>query len=91
NNWYLAIITMGEGWHNNHHHFMGSTRQGFFWWEVDLTYYILRFFALLGLVWDIKEPPQRVYDPKTWKSAAKPALESERAVSIPAPDPTPGE
>src|SRR6185295_6808260 len=62
-NWVLAIITMGEGWHNNHHHFMGSTRQGFYWWEIDVTYYILRAFQAVGLVWDIKEPPARVYDP----------------------------
>jgi len=63
NNWVLAIVTMGEGWHNNHHHFMGSTRQGFYWWEIDVSYYILRAFQALGLVWDIKEPPARVYDP----------------------------
>lgn len=62
NNPVLAIITMGEGWHNNHHHFMGSTRQGFFWWEIDLTYYILRGLAAVGLVWDLKEPPSRVFD-----------------------------
>ena len=97
NNWFLAIITMGEGWHNNHHHFMGSTRQGFMWWEYDFTYYILRFFAFTGLVWDIKEPPARVYDPTTWKAAALPtpegALEDDRpkprVVSV-APDPTLG-
>jgi stearoyl-CoA desaturase (delta-9 desaturase) len=62
NNWLLAIITMGEGWHNNHHHFMGSTRQGFYWWEIDVTYYILRGLQAVGLVWDIKEPPARVYE-----------------------------
>jgi len=62
NNWILALLTMGEGWHNNHHHFMGSARQGFFWWEIDVTYYILRALAVVGLVWDIKEPPARVYD-----------------------------
>lgn len=62
NNWYLAIITMGEGWHNNHHHFMGSTRQGFYWWEIDVTYYILRALQAVGLIWDIKEPPARVYE-----------------------------
>jgi stearoyl-CoA desaturase (delta-9 desaturase) len=91
NNWYLAIITMGEGWHNNHHHFMGSTRQGFFWWEIDLTYYILRLLAAVGLVWDIKEPPKRVYDPLTWKNAAKPATASEPELVVGAPDLTPGE
>jgi stearoyl-CoA desaturase (delta-9 desaturase) len=63
NNWFLAIITMGEGWHNNHHYFMNSTRQGFYWWEYDVTYYILRVLQAVGLVWDIKEPPARVFDP----------------------------
>lgn len=62
NNWVLALVTMGEGWHNNHHHFMGSTRQGFFWWEVDFTYYILKAMSWVGLVWDLKEPPARVYE-----------------------------
>ncbi len=69
NNWFLAILTMGEGWHNNHHHFMNSTRQGFYWWEYDVTYYILRVLAALRIVWDIKEPPARVFDPSTHKAA----------------------
>lgn len=62
----LALITLGEGWHNNHHYYMGSTRQGFFWWEIDLTYGFLRLLSVFRLVWDIKEPPPRVYDPKHW-------------------------
>ncbi len=57
NNWLLAIITFGEGWHNNHHHFPGSARQGFRWWEYDVTYYALRIMAMLGLVWDLKPLP----------------------------------
>ncbi len=60
NNLWLALITMGEGWHNNHHHYMRSTRQGFFWWEVDMTYYVLRILSAIGLVWDIREPPTDV-------------------------------
>lgn len=62
NNWVLAIITLGEGWHNNHHFFMGSTRQGFYWWEFDITYYVIRGLQAVGLVWNVKEPPARVYD-----------------------------
>jgi stearoyl-CoA desaturase (delta-9 desaturase) len=62
NNWFLALITFGEGWHNNHHHFPGSVRQGFYWWEVDLTYYVLRTFAALGLIWDLKTVPARIRD-----------------------------
>jgi stearoyl-CoA desaturase (delta-9 desaturase) len=56
----LAAVTLGEGWHNNHHYYQRSTRQGFFWWEFDITYYVLRLFAALGLVWDLHEPPAAV-------------------------------
>ncbi|MEO8670145.1 MAG: acyl-CoA desaturase [Tahibacter sp.] len=57
NNALLAVLTFGEGWHNNHHHFPGSARQGFIWWEVDLTWYLLRAMAALGIVWDLKPVP----------------------------------
>lgn len=57
NNWLLALLTFGEGWHNNHHYFPGAARQGFRWWEFDLTYYLLRTLALFGLVWDLKPVP----------------------------------
>ena len=57
NNALLAIITMGEGWHNNHHHHMLSTRQGFRWYEIDLTFYILKVMSWFHLVWDLREPP----------------------------------
>ena len=57
NNWWLALLTFGEGWHNNHHHFPGSARQGFYWWEIDLTYYGLRLLSALGLAWDLKPVP----------------------------------
>jgi stearoyl-CoA desaturase (delta-9 desaturase) len=56
----LALVTMGEGWHNNHHYYATSANMGFFWWEIDLSYYVLRFFSLLGMVWDLKKPPERV-------------------------------
>jgi stearoyl-CoA desaturase (delta-9 desaturase) len=56
NNLFLALITMGEGWHNNHHHYQSSANQGFFWWEIDLSYYILRTLAFFGLIWDIRKP-----------------------------------
>jgi len=57
NNWVLALFTMGEGWHNNHHACQSSVRQGFRWWEIDSTYYVLRALSWLGLVWDLKTPP----------------------------------
>ncbi len=60
NNWVLAFFTMGEGWHNNHHAYQSSARQGFRWWEVDATYYILRSLTWLGVVWDLKTPPGTV-------------------------------
>ncbi len=60
NNWWLALITLGEGWHNNHHHYQSSTRQGFFWWEVDISYYVLRALSTVGLVWDLRAPPQEL-------------------------------
>jgi stearoyl-CoA desaturase (delta-9 desaturase) len=60
NNWLLAVFTMGEGWHNNHHAYQSSVRQGFRWWEIDPTYYILRALAWLGVVWDLKTPPEEV-------------------------------
>ena len=56
NNWVLALVTMGEGWHNNHHHCQSSTALGFLWWEIDPTYYVLRILAALGLVWDLRRP-----------------------------------
>ncbi len=57
NNFWLALITFGEGWHNNHHHFPGAARQGFHWWELDLTYYGLRLLAALGIIWNLKQVP----------------------------------
>jgi stearoyl-CoA desaturase (Delta-9 desaturase) len=60
NNWLLALLTFGEGWHNNHHHYPKSARQGFYWWEADLTYYGLKLLALFGVIWDLKPVPAQV-------------------------------
>ena len=60
NNWFLAILTMGEGWHNNHHAFQSSVRQGFRWWEFDPTFYILTVLSWCGVVWNLKKPPVEV-------------------------------
>jgi stearoyl-CoA desaturase (delta-9 desaturase) len=57
NNAVVALLTMGEGWHNNHHRYPSSARQGFRWWEIDLTYYALCVLGACGLVWDLREPP----------------------------------
>ena len=60
NNWLLALLTMGEGWHNNHHAYQSSAQQGFRWWEVDVTYYVLVALSWLRVVWDLKKPPEQV-------------------------------
>ncbi len=61
NNWFLALLTLGEGWHNNHHFHPGSVRQGFYWWEFDPSYWVLRAMSWIGLVWDLRPVPERVY------------------------------
>ncbi len=60
NSFLLAILTLGEGWHNNHHYYPASARQGFRWWQVDLTYYGLKLLEKLGLIWDLRAAPDRV-------------------------------
>ena len=62
NNAWLALLTLGEGWHNNHHYYPSSVRQGFYWWEVDLTWYGLKLLSWLGIVWDLKPIPASVRD-----------------------------
>lgn len=62
NNFLIAIVTLGEGWHNNHHHYPGSARQGFYWWEIDLTYYGLKCLSALGLIWNLKRIPVELRD-----------------------------
>jgi len=59
NNALLALVTLGEGWHNNHHHDMGSARQGLRWWELDVTYYTLLGLERIGLIWDVRRPLAR--------------------------------
>jgi stearoyl-CoA desaturase (Delta-9 desaturase) len=58
NNLFVALITLGEGWHNNHHHYQSSARQGFRWWEIDVSYYLIRALACVGLVWNVRRPPR---------------------------------
>jgi len=62
NNWVLALITCGEGWHNNHHYYQSTANQGFFWWEFDASYYTLRALSWLGVVWDLRTPPKHIRD-----------------------------
>jgi stearoyl-CoA desaturase (delta-9 desaturase) len=62
NSFLLSLITLGEGWHNNHHRFQSSSRNGFYWWEVDVTYYGLKLLSWTGLIWGLKPVPQSVLD-----------------------------
>jgi stearoyl-CoA desaturase (Delta-9 desaturase) len=58
----LGLITFGEGWHNNHHHYQRSANQGFYWWEIDISYYVLRALSAVGLIWDVHVVPAHVRD-----------------------------
>jgi len=64
NNWIVAILTFGEGWHNNHHHYQSSARQGFAWYEIDISYISLRVLSWFGIVWDVREPTERAKNTK---------------------------
>lgn len=56
NSFWLALLTAGEGWHNNHHRYPASERQGFYWWEIDLTHYGVVLLSWLRIVWDVRGP-----------------------------------
>jgi stearoyl-CoA desaturase (delta-9 desaturase) len=58
----IALATMGEGWHNNHHHYQSTANQGWFWWEIDVTYYLLQALAALGIVSDLRTPSAAIRD-----------------------------
>jgi hypothetical protein len=87
NSLWLAILTMGEGWHNNHHHYPLSCRQGFFWYEIDITYYILLGLSKIGLVWDLAGPAQadaqaRSHDRHLQAQARSPRPRPGRSISL---------
>src|SRR5262245_24795409 len=75
NNALTAIFAVGEGWHNNHHRYQRAARNGFYWWEFDPTWYVIRLMQSLGLVWDVNGVPRRIYEEaravKARKAAAK--------------------
>ena len=62
NSFILALVTLGEGWHNNHHRYQSATRNGFYWWEIDPTYYGLKLLSWTGFIWGLKPVPQSIYD-----------------------------
>jgi stearoyl-CoA desaturase (delta-9 desaturase) len=61
NNAVTAFFSAGEGWHNNHHRYQRAARNGFYWWEVDITWYVIRAMAAAGLAWNIQAVPSRIY------------------------------
>jgi stearoyl-CoA desaturase (delta-9 desaturase) len=61
NNPVTALLAAGEGWHNNHHRYQRAARNGFYWWEIDLTWYTIRAMAAVGLAWDLQPVPARIY------------------------------
>ena len=73
NNALLAVVTLGEGWHNNHHHYMSSARQGFRWYELDLTYASLKVLSWLGVVWDLRQPPAHTSEARPGALLDRPA------------------
>jgi stearoyl-CoA desaturase (Delta-9 desaturase) len=62
NNLWVALLTLGEGWHNNHHHYQSAANQGFFWWEIDVSYYLIKLLGFTGLVWAIRKPTRRIVE-----------------------------
>jgi stearoyl-CoA desaturase (delta-9 desaturase) len=60
NSLWLALLTLGEGWHNNHHYYETASRQGFFWWEIDITWYVLKMMSWTGLIWELKGVPRHI-------------------------------
>jgi stearoyl-CoA desaturase (delta-9 desaturase) len=75
NNPLLALLTFGEGWHNNHHFFASTANQGWFWWELDVSYLVLRALSVFGIVWDLRTPPAHVRAGRLARPAA--ALEED--------------
>jgi stearoyl-CoA desaturase (delta-9 desaturase) len=74
NNIVTAIFAVGEGWHNNHHRYQRAARNGFYWWEFDPTWYVIRAMKAIGLVWDVQAVPKRIYEEAR-------ALKAKRAAS----------
>lgn len=67
NNFVLALLSLGEGWHNNHHCYPGSVKQGFQWWQIDISYYLIKIMEKCGLVWELKYPNNDILENKKIK------------------------
>src|SRR5689334_16412292 len=74
NNAVTALFAAGEGWHNNHHRYQRAARNGFYWWEFDPTWYVIRGMAAVGLAWKIHEVPDRIYQEARLRKSTENAL-----------------
>ncbi|HET6975466.1 MAG TPA: acyl-CoA desaturase [Pyrinomonadaceae bacterium] len=88
NNLILAILTFGDGWHNNHHYYPRSARHGFYWWEVDFTLYVLKCLSFVGIVWDLQTPPERIYLRAAHEETLRQGLSSAELVLLDHPERT---
>jgi stearoyl-CoA desaturase (delta-9 desaturase) len=80
NNFWLALLTMGEGWHNNHHFYQNTAKQGWFWWEVDATFYVLKVLSWFGIVSDLRSPSEQTkYSFLKYTDAQRAQLRAETA------------
>ena len=84
NNAFTAFFAVGEGWHNNHHRYQRAARNGFYWWEFDPTWYVIRLMQMVGLVWDVQPVPERIYEEAR---VAKARRASQSIVSVVHPTP----
>jgi stearoyl-CoA desaturase (delta-9 desaturase) len=89
NNWLLAMLTLGEGWHNNHHHYQSSVNQGFFWWEIDVSYRVIWLLSRLGITWDLRKPGQKALSHRLVVPLRAEPLEQMAARTAEAPESTP--
>ncbi len=81
NNVVVSLVTLGEGWDNNHHHTMNSARHGFFWWEIDLTHALLSLLAKVGVVWALREVPAHARGRNLVSAVSRPSAADVRAPS----------
>ncbi|HVU22571.1 MAG TPA: acyl-CoA desaturase [Opitutus sp.] len=82
NSFILALICLGEGWHNNHHRYMSATRNGFYWWEIDPTYYGLKVLSWTRLIWGLKPVPPSVLEEGARAEHAASVAAAQRAALI---------
>jgi stearoyl-CoA desaturase (delta-9 desaturase) len=84
NNALTAFFAAGEGWHNNHHRYQRAARNGFYWWEFDATWYVIRAMAAVRLAWNVQPVPERVYaEARAIKQARVPSIaHHERSASL---------